>query len=172
MNLATFKQVDSGGELEEILRQGKGSLIGDAKSPGNFYIIEYPGGSSGVPIGLAAEYFGIEPTAIFDPQEKSLTVAHGRTVSRIKTQDGGVIFNVDFPSPIYEIVRLEKDGSSVVLHEIGLAKVAPTGKPAWEFSASDVIEGHSISGDLITLNTADGKTHRVSLVSGMEFRNI
>ena len=166
MKSATLRTVDSRGELEEILRKANGILIGDAKSSGDFYTIEYPSGSAGVPIGLAAESFGIEPSAMLDSQGIALTVAHGKMVSRVLTKDGAVVFNAEFISPVYEFIRFEDDGTVIVLHEIGLTKLSPAGNVAWEFSASDVIEGHTIAGDAITLQTADGKSQCVSLTTG------
>lgn len=166
MKSATLRTADSRGELEEILRKANGILIGGTKSSGDFYTIEYPAGSAGVPIGLAAESFGIEPTAVLDSQGIALTVAHGKMVSRVLTKDGTIVFNVEFISPVYEFIRIEDEGTVIVLHEIGVTKLSPAGNVAWEFSASDVIEGHAVAGDAITLKTADGKSQSISLTTG------
>lgn len=160
-----LKEIDSCGELQEILRARRGKLIGNPSAANHCYLLELPEGVAKVTLGLAALTHGIAPTVVLDRRTSTLIVVHGSEAARVRTDDGAVIYSKQLTVPIRGLLRLEEDGSVVILHELGLVKLSGNGEVAWE-RCTNLIEGHAVDGDVVTLNIEGGVQRRYSLASG------
>lgn len=165
MNAIQLKEVDSCGELQELLRVRGGKLIGDPRGADHCYLLEIPEGLGYIPLGLAAQTHGLEPAVVLLPRTTTLLALHGMVISRVNGADGALIYSMKLDMPAYEFLRIEENGAVVILHELGLIKLSDTGEVVWT-QDTYVVEGHSVSGDIVTLDIEGGVQRRYSLTSG------
>ncbi|MEQ1920073.1 MAG: hypothetical protein ABL955_12825, partial [Elusimicrobiota bacterium] len=90
---------------------------------------------------------------------------YGSEAARVRTDDGALIYFKQLTVSIRGLLRLDENGSVVILHELGLVKLSGNGAVVWERS-TNLIEGHAVDGDVVTLNIEGGIQRRYSLTSG------
>ena len=158
-----LEEIDSPGELQEILRQRKGTLVGDIHGATHCYLLRLPE-DAGPAIGLAAQTHGIAPKVLLDPRSGVAFASFGSTVTAFSVKNGDIKYSKELGTPVYELLRIDPDHSAVVLHELGLMKLSPSGERLWAHDTS-LVEGHEVAGDVVTLLTEDSRCS-YSLVDG------
>jgi len=145
-----FQRTGSQAELLERLKTLKHFvLLGkNDESPNEFFFSI----TSCCGIGVFSQGHGLAPFAVEDELNGDVWVGFNSKVANLALDDCISRFEVSLEGVFYSILGDIRDGSVIVIHELGACRISRDGKIRWSYS-TDVIEDYSDEGNIIRLLT-------------------
>ncbi|GIV96378.1 MAG: hypothetical protein KatS3mg057_1035 [Herpetosiphonaceae bacterium] len=116
-------------------------------------------------IGVCAEKHGLVPQLLLQPEHSRLVLGFNSVIVGIRVPVGELDFRLNLDSLFYSFWPLYDKNILLVIHEIGVLALSPSGQILWSFSR-DVITKVDVIEDRIQLEFIDSPSINLNVVNG------